>query len=53
MSLDAARASGHDQRMAIRIPSLCIDTLDPGKIAAFWESALGWRRTLSDPVIGN
>lgn len=34
MSPDAARASGYDQRMAIRIPSLCIDTLDPGKIAA-------------------
>ena len=31
--------------MAIRIQCLCIDTADPAKIAAFWESALGWRRT--------
>lgn len=31
--------------MAIRIQCLCIDTPDPGKIAGFWEAALGWRRT--------
>src|SRR5262249_51264912 len=31
--------------MAIRIQCLCIDTPDPARIAAFWESALGWRRT--------
>ena len=47
-SLDAARASGDDQRMTIRIQCLCIDTADPGTIAAFWESALGWRRTLDE-----
>lgn len=34
-----------DQGMAIRIQCLCIDTPDPARIAAFWESALGWRRT--------
>jgi len=34
--------------MAIRIQCLCIDTADPGRIAAFWESALGWRRTFDD-----
>jgi hypothetical protein len=34
--------------MAIRIQCLCIDSIDPGKIAAFWESALGWRRTLDE-----
>jgi hypothetical protein len=31
--------------MNIRIQCLCIDTNDPGKIASFWQSALGWRRT--------
>jgi hypothetical protein len=29
----------------IRIQCLCIDTNDPDKIASFWQSALGWRRT--------
>ena len=31
--------------MNIRIQCLCIDTNDPDKIASFWQSALGWRRT--------
>jgi catechol 2,3-dioxygenase-like lactoylglutathione lyase family enzyme len=31
--------------MDIRIQCLCIDSTDPAKIAAFWEAALGWRRT--------
>src|SRR6266496_4468823 len=31
--------------MAIRVQCLCIDTSDPAKIASFWQSALGWRRT--------
>ncbi|HEX3964447.1 MAG TPA: VOC family protein [Trebonia sp.] len=31
--------------MDIRIQCLCIDTNDPDKIASFWQSALGWRRT--------
>jgi len=29
----------------IRIQCLCIDSTDPGRVASFWESALGWRRT--------
>jgi catechol 2,3-dioxygenase-like lactoylglutathione lyase family enzyme len=29
----------------IRIQCLCIDTADPARIASFWQSALGWRRT--------
>jgi len=29
----------------LRIQCLCIDTADPARIASFWESALGWRRT--------
>ena len=31
--------------MPIRIQCLCVDTADPARIASFWESALGWRRT--------
>jgi len=32
--------------MQLRIQCLCIDTADPAGLAAFWQSALGWRRTL-------
>lgn len=35
--------------MSVRIQSLCIDTTDPAALAAFWEQALGWRRTYDDP----
>jgi hypothetical protein len=31
--------------MALRIQCLCVDTADPPRLAAFWQSALGWRRT--------
>jgi hypothetical protein len=31
--------------MNIRIQCLCIDSMDPSRIATFWQSALGWRRT--------
>jgi len=31
--------------MGIRIQCLCVDARDPGTIASFWQSALGWRRT--------
>jgi catechol 2,3-dioxygenase-like lactoylglutathione lyase family enzyme len=34
--------------MDIRIQCLCIDTTDPARLAAFWQSALGWRRTLEE-----
>jgi predicted enzyme related to lactoylglutathione lyase len=32
--------------MTLRIQCLCVDTDDPARLAAFWQSALGWRRTL-------
>jgi Glyoxalase-like domain len=35
--------------MDIRIQCLCIDCHDPGKVAAFWADALGWRRTFDEP----
>ena len=31
--------------MQLRIQCLCIDTADPARLAAFWQAALGWRRT--------
>jgi hypothetical protein len=31
--------------MNIRTQCLCIDTTDPAQVAAFWQEALGWRRT--------
>jgi len=31
--------------MTLRIQCLCIDTADPAGLAAFWQAALGWRRT--------
>jgi hypothetical protein len=31
--------------MDLRIQCLCIDTTDPARLASFWQSALGWRRT--------
>ena len=34
--------------MEIRIQCLCIDSADPARIASFWESALGWRRTFAE-----
>jgi catechol 2,3-dioxygenase-like lactoylglutathione lyase family enzyme len=35
----------HDRRMDLRIQCLCIETIDPARLASFWQSALGWRRT--------
>lgn len=36
---------GRVEHMNIRIQCLCIDTRDPARLAAFWQAALGWRRT--------
>jgi catechol 2,3-dioxygenase-like lactoylglutathione lyase family enzyme len=32
-------------RVTLRWQCLCIDSNDPRRTAAFWEAALGWRRT--------
>ena len=34
--------------MDLRSQCLCIDTTDPSRLAGFWESALGWRRTYDE-----
>ena len=31
--------------MPLRIQCLCVDAADPGRLATFWQEALGWRRT--------
>ena len=31
--------------MDLRIQCLCVDTTDPARLAGFWQSALGWRRS--------
>jgi hypothetical protein len=31
--------------MSIRIQCMCVDSTDPARLADFWQSALGWRRT--------
>ena len=40
---------GTEEDMSLRIQSLCIDTTEPAALAAFWEHALGWRRTYDEP----
>ena len=35
--------------MDIRIQCVCFDSNDPDSTGTFWEQALGWRRTHSDP----
>jgi catechol 2,3-dioxygenase-like lactoylglutathione lyase family enzyme len=34
--------------MKLRIQCMCIDTRDPARLAAFWQSALGWRQTYEE-----
>ncbi len=35
--------------MTIRWQCICVDVTDPAPVAAFWEQALGWRRTHDTP----
>ena len=35
--------------MTVRIQCLCIDTVDPVRLAEFWQAVLGWRRTEEAP----
>lgn len=34
--------------MQLRIQCMCVDTADPARLAAFWQSALGWRQTFGE-----
>ena len=35
--------------MSVRWQCICVDSTDPSRPAAFWEQALGWRRTHDSP----
>ena len=35
--------------MSLRWQCVCVDSTDPARVAAFWEQALGWRRTHEEP----
>ncbi len=35
--------------MTLTIQCVVVDAADPGRLAAFWEAALGWRRTHDTP----
>lgn len=35
--------------MNLRVQCVCFDSSDPDSTARFWEQALGWRRTHSEP----
>jgi catechol 2,3-dioxygenase-like lactoylglutathione lyase family enzyme len=43
--MDRSGAELQDRVMQLRIQCLCVDTADPARLAAFWQAALGWRRT--------
>ena len=51
--MDSETAGGHRGPVTLRIQCLCIDTVDPARLATFWQSALGWRRTheVADEVV--
>src|SRR5512140_2439336 len=44
-SVDRRMSGWQSDRMDLRIQCFDIDTSDPGRLADFWQSALGWRRT--------
>ena len=37
-----------DTPPGLRWQCVCVDSPDPGRIAGFWQAALGWRRTFED-----
>jgi hypothetical protein len=49
MTVNVVAAGGPNRQARpvtdLRIQALAIDTGDPSAIAAFWEAAIGWRRT--------
>jgi catechol 2,3-dioxygenase-like lactoylglutathione lyase family enzyme len=43
--MDTPGPADQSRRMNLRVQCVCVDTRDPARLAAFWQSALGWRRT--------
>jgi hypothetical protein len=35
--------------MTLTIQCLCVDTVDPDRLARFWQEAISWRRTYEEP----
>ena len=35
--------------MTLRWQNISVDSTDPGRVATFWQEALGWRRTYDSP----
>ena len=35
--------------MTLRMQCICVDCLDPSRLAEFWSEVLGWRVTFSEP----
>jgi hypothetical protein len=35
--------------MTLRWQNISVDSTDPGRVATFWQEALGWRRTYESP----
>jgi Glyoxalase-like domain len=35
--------------VTLTIQCLCVDTVDPDRLARFWQEAIGWRRTHEEP----
>jgi hypothetical protein len=46
---DAVSSASQDGSVTLWIQCVDIDCQDPFVVAAFWQSALGWRRTHEDP----
>jgi hypothetical protein len=46
--LDNKQRPSQSRRMNIRIQCLCVDTIDPLRLATFWQAALGWRLEVGD-----
>ena len=34
--------------MSLRFQAVCVDAVEPGPVADFWQAVLGWRRTFDD-----
>src|SRR6185437_719975 len=49
ISIDRGPARPQDDPVSLRIQCLNIDCFDPSAVAAFWQEALGWRRTHEEP----
>ena len=38
----------YDEEMSLRFQAICVDSINPAPLAAFWREVLGWRQTNAD-----